>query len=67
MKSHRHIVIVAAMMLTGCGATQTHYSGVSKPSETVYVRDTNGRTVARITDGSVFNTNGVRVARITKK
>lgn len=43
------------------------YSGMSKPSETVYVRDTNGRTVARITDGNVYNTSGVRVARIGKK
>jgi hypothetical protein len=64
MKSHTLILLV---LLTGCGGVPVNYSGVSKPSETVYVRDTNGRTVARITDGSIFNTNGVRIGKVSKK
>jgi hypothetical protein len=64
MKSHTLILLV---LLTGCGGVPQSYSGVSKPSETVYVRDTNGRTVARITDGSIFNTNGVRIGKVSKK
>lgn len=64
MKSHTLILLV---LLTGCGQMPQGYSGVSKPSETVYVRDTSGRTLYRITDGNVYNTSGTRVARIGKK
>jgi hypothetical protein len=64
MKSHTLILLA---LLTGCGGVPVNYSGVSKPSDTQYVRDVTGRTVYRITDGNVYNTNGVRVARITKK
>ena len=61
------LIIIAAIMLTGCGQMPQGYSGVSKPSDTVYVRDTSGRTLYRITDGNIYNTSGSRVARITKK
>jgi hypothetical protein len=61
----KYLMIVLA--LSGCGATQTHYSGTSKPSDTQYVRDTQGRTIARIIDGNIYNTSGTRIARITKK
>jgi hypothetical protein len=61
----KYLFIVLA--LSGCGATQTHYSGTSKPSDTQYVRDAQGRTQYRIIDGSVYKPDGVRVARITKK
>jgi uncharacterized protein YceK len=61
----KYLFIVLA--LSGCGATQTHYSGTSKPSNTQYVRDVTGRTVYRITDGNIYNTSGTRIARITKK
>ena len=64
MKMHTLILLT---LLTGCGQLPVNYSGVSKPSETVYVRDVNGRTQYRITDGNVYNTSGVRVARIGKK
>lgn len=58
----KYLFIVLA--LTGCA--QSGYS-TAKYSETQYVRDSNGRTVYRITDGNVYTTSGVRVARITKK
>ena len=67
MNGNTLIIIIAAMALTGCGGVPQGYSGVSKPSDTVYVRDTSGRTQYRITDGNVYNTSGSRVARITKK
>jgi hypothetical protein len=62
MKSHRHIVIVAALFLTGCASGGSSHLG--KSSDTQTVRDVNGATQYRIRDGSVFNTNGARVARI---
>jgi hypothetical protein len=62
----KYLLLIFA--LSGCAATQTHHAGVIKPSETQYVRDTQGRTIARIDkSGNVFNTSGVRVARINKK
>jgi hypothetical protein len=61
----KYLLIVLA--LTGCGTAPTYYSGTVKPSETQYIRDTQGRTIARVTDGNVYNTSGVRVARIGKK
>ena len=64
MKSHTLIILV---LLTGCGQMPTGHSGVNKPSDTVYVRDTSGSTLYRITDGNVYNTSGTRVARIGKK
>jgi len=59
----KYLFIVLA--LTGCA--QSGYSASAKPTETQYVRDVNGRTVYRITDGNVYNTSGQRVARIGKK
>jgi hypothetical protein len=51
-----------ALFLTGCASGgSTH---VGKSSDTQTVRDVNGTTQYRIRDGSVFNTNGARVARI---
>jgi hypothetical protein len=67
MKSHRHIVIAAAVMLSGCGSAPLTYSGASKPSETVYVRDLRGSTVYRIQDGNIYTPNGSRVGKITKR
>jgi hypothetical protein len=64
MKSHTLILLA---LLTGCGQFPVSYSGVSKPSDTVYVRDVTGRTQYRITDGNVYKPDGTRVARITKK
>jgi hypothetical protein len=61
----KYLLLVLA--LSGCGATLQGYSGASKPSDTVYVRDTSGRTQYRITDGNIYKPNGTRVARITKK
>ena len=61
MKSHT-LIIIAALALTGCASGgSTH---VGKSSTTEYIRDVNGTTQYRIRDGSVFNTNGARVARI---
>lgn len=55
------------MMLGGCGTVPASYSGVSKPSETVYVRDAKGSTVYRIQDGNIYKPNGTRVGRIVKR
>ena len=61
MKMHT-LIIIAALFLTGCASGgSTH---VGKSSDTQTVRDVNGATQYRIRDGSVFNTNGARVARI---
>jgi hypothetical protein len=57
-----HIVIVAALALTGCASGGS--SHVSKSSTTEYVRDVNGTTQYRIQDGNVFTPNGTRIARI---
>lgn len=59
--------LLITLVLTGCGTTPTYYSGTVKPTETQYIRDIQGRTVARVTDGNVYNTSGVRVAKIGKK
>ena len=59
----KYLFIVLAF--TGC-AQGGGSSGLTH-SDTQYVRDVNGRTVYRITDGNVYNTNGVRIARISKK
>ena len=64
MKSYTLILLA---LLTGCSGVPQSYSSNSKPSETVYVRDTQGRTQYRITDGNIYNTSGVRVGRIGKK
>ena len=61
----KYLLIILA--LTGCGTAPTYYSGTAKPTETQYIRDTQGRTTARVTDGNVYNTSGQRIARITKK
>jgi outer membrane lipoprotein SlyB len=61
-KSHRHIVIIIALALTGCASGgSTH---MSRSSDTQTVRDVNGTTQYRIRDSSVFTPNGTRVARI---
>ena len=67
MKSYRHIVIVAALALTGCASSdgfQNHVAGSNPVSNTHTVRDVNGTTQYRVREGNVFATNGVRVARI---
>jgi hypothetical protein len=58
-----HIVILSSIIaLGGCASGgSTH---MSRSSDTQTVRDVNGTTQYRIRDGSVFNTNGARVARI---
>jgi hypothetical protein len=55
------LILLSSLALGGC-STGGGYSGRS--SDTQYVRDTNGHTVYRIQDGSVFKPNGERVARI---
>jgi starvation-inducible outer membrane lipoprotein len=67
MKSHMHIVIISTLVLSGCGTVPGSYSGVSKPSDTVYVRDTSGSTIYRIQDGNIYKPNGTRVGKIGKK
>jgi hypothetical protein len=62
MKSHRHIVIIVALALTGCASGGSSHLG--KSSQTEYIRDANGTTQYRIREGNVFTPNGTRVARI---
>ena len=63
MKSHRHIVIVAALIMTGCASSGgVASSGMS--SNTYSVRDSQGATQYRVRDGAVLTPSGVRVARI---
>ena len=67
MKSNT-LIIISTLVLSGCGTMPTgSYSGVSKPSETVYVRDTSGSTLYRIQDGNIYKPNGSRVGRIVKR
>jgi hypothetical protein len=61
MKMHT-LIVITALALTGCASGGSSY--LSKSSQTEYIRDLNGATQYRIRDGSVFNTNGARVARI---
>ena len=61
------LIIISTLVLAGCGTVPTGYSSTSKPSETVYVRDTRGSTLYRIQDGNIFTPNGTRVGRIGKK
>jgi hypothetical protein len=56
------LIIIATLALTGCASGSG--AQTSKSSTTEYIRDVNGITQYRIRDGSVFNTNGARVARI---
>lgn len=49
-----------ALLSTGCSAT----GGGTIYSETQYIRNTQGQTVARIRDGNVYQPNGVRTHRI---
>jgi len=61
------ITLTATLALTGCASSsgfQHHVAGSTSASNTQTVRDLNGATQYRIRDGSVFNTNGARVARI---
>ena len=60
----KYLLIVLA--LSGCGVTHTGYSRTTTPTDTVYVRDTSGRTIARITDGNIYNTSGTRIGRVSK-
>jgi outer membrane lipoprotein SlyB len=65
MKSHRHIVIIIALALTGCASGGSSHT--SKSSDTQTVRDANGTTQYRIREGNVFTPNGTRVARIDSR
>jgi hypothetical protein len=57
-------LLVCGYMLVGCSTTGSSPTGSTNASPTTFVRDVNGTTQYRIRDGSVFNTNGARVARI---
>jgi hypothetical protein len=62
VKSHRHIVIIIALALTGCASGGSSHLG--KSSDAQYIRDANGSTQYRIREGNVFTPTGTRVARI---
>ena len=65
MKSHRHIVIVAALFLTGCASGGSTHVGTSSNAQSI--RDVNGATQYRVREGNVLTPNGVRVARIDSR
>jgi hypothetical protein len=61
------LIVIATLGLSGCASSngfQNHVAGSTPVSNTQSIRDVNGATQYRIRDGSVFNTNGARVARI---
>ena len=60
-------LLVCGYMLVGCSTTGLLPTGSTNASPTTFVRDANGTTQYRIRDGSVFNTNGARVARIDSR
>lgn len=53
---------LSLVMLSGCAAPG--YTAMSTNSTTVRIYDINGQTVARIRDGDVYNTQGIRTHRI---
>ncbi len=60
--------LLLALVLSGCASAPSRPTGAVKPSDTVYVRDSQGRTLYRIdSQGGVFDTQGVRRARIKKQ
>ena len=63
MKSHMHIVILSLIItLGGCASGGSTHLG--KSSDTQYIRDAQGSTQYRISEGNVFTPTGTRVARI---
>ena len=53
---------LSLVMLSGCAVPG--YTVTSTNSTTARIYDTNGQTVARIRDGDVYNTQGIRTHRI---
>jgi hypothetical protein len=56
------LVLSAIIAISGCASSGS--SHVGKSSDAQYIRDANGTTQYRISEGSVFTPNGTRVARI---
>lgn len=54
------LLSLCLVTLSGCA----HHGYSSNNSSTEYIRDTQGQTVARIRDGNVYNTQGIRTHRI---
>jgi PBP1b-binding outer membrane lipoprotein LpoB len=54
-------LILISILLTGCANTYSGYASTTTPQ---YVKNTQGQTVAKIQDGNVYTTSGVRTARI---
>ena len=51
--------LLLILTLSGCAS-----GGISSASNTEYIRNAQGQTVAKIQDGNVYKPDGTRVARI---
>ena len=69
MKCTYIFTFLLALSLVGCasGPPTSYSSYPPSPSNTEYIRNTQGLTHYRITDGNVFTPTGTRVARIDKQ
>lgn len=66
MKCTYIFTFLLALSSVGCASGQqtSSTSYPTRSSNTEYIRNTQGQTVARITDGNVYKPDGTRVARI---
>lgn len=56
----KYLAIVALVLIQGCATGGTN----SQSSDTQYIRNTQGQTIAKIRDGNVYQPNGIRTHRI---
>ena len=55
----KYTLLLLSLTVTACAG-----SGSVASSDTEYIRNTSGQTVARITDSNIYLPNGQRIARI---
>jgi uncharacterized lipoprotein YajG len=61
------ISLISVLILSGCAYNPGTVSS-SNYTPPTYIRDTQGRTVAKIDgSGNIYNTSGVRLGKISKK
>ena len=54
--------LILTLCLTGCASSGGYHP--SRSSNTEYIRNTQGQTVAKIQDGNIYKPDGTRIARI---
>jgi hypothetical protein len=55
-----------ALALSGCASAPVSGRLDSSYESSTYVRNTQGQTIARIQNGNIYNTSGVRIGSIKK-